>query len=48
MRLAGWAALLIAFSSAAAELKNSDCLECHADKTLTKTNAAGKEVSDKS
>ena len=24
---------------------NSACLECHSDKTLTKTNAAGKEVS---
>jgi len=31
--------------SAAAEIKNSACLECHSDKTLTKTNAAGKEVS---
>jgi formate dehydrogenase gamma subunit len=28
-----------------AELKNSFCLDCHSDKTLTKTNAAGKEVS---
>jgi formate dehydrogenase gamma subunit len=26
-------------------IKNSDCLECHADKTLTKTNAAGREIS---
>ncbi len=26
-------------------MRNSDCLECHSDKTLTKTNAAGKEVS---
>jgi formate dehydrogenase gamma subunit len=26
-------------------IKNSACLECHADKTLTTTNAAGKEVS---
>jgi formate dehydrogenase gamma subunit len=25
----------------AAEIKNSDCLECHSDKTLTATNAAG-------
>jgi formate dehydrogenase gamma subunit len=25
----------------AAEIKNSDCLECHSDKTLTSTNAAG-------
>jgi formate dehydrogenase gamma subunit len=31
--------------SAAEPIKNSACLECHADKTLTKTNAAGKEVS---
>ncbi len=29
----------------AAEIKNSDCLECHSDKTLNKTNAAGKEIS---
>ena len=27
-----------------AGLKDSDCLECHSDKTLTKTNAAGKEI----
>jgi formate dehydrogenase gamma subunit len=27
------------------QIKNSVCLECHADKTLAKTNAAGKEVS---
>jgi formate dehydrogenase gamma subunit len=25
----------------AAEIKNSDCLDCHGDKTLTSTNAAG-------
>jgi formate dehydrogenase gamma subunit len=31
--------------AAAAEIKNSACMECHSDKTLTKTNAAGKEVS---
>ena len=29
----------------AEEIKNSACLECHGDKTLTTTNAAGKEVS---
>ncbi|HSU54386.1 MAG TPA: cytochrome b/b6 domain-containing protein [Candidatus Dormibacteraeota bacterium] len=29
----------------AAEIKNSFCLDCHSDKTLTTTNAAGKEVS---
>ncbi len=27
-----------------AGLKNSDCLECHADKTLYKTNSAGKGI----
>jgi formate dehydrogenase gamma subunit len=32
------------FSTLAA-LKDSDCLECHSDKTLTKTNANGKEIS---
>ena len=26
-------------------IKNSACLDCHGDKTLTKTNAAGKEIS---
>ena len=26
-------------------MKDSDCLDCHADKTLSKTNTAGKEVS---
>jgi formate dehydrogenase gamma subunit len=31
--------------SAPAEIKNSACLECHGDKTLTTTNAAGKEIS---
>ena len=31
--------------SAAEPIKNSACLDCHGDKTLTKTNAAGKEVS---
>src|ERR1039457_2150239 len=44
------AATILAFNdlleAAAAEpIKNSACLDCHADKTLTKTNAAGKEVS---
>lgn len=29
----------------ATALKDSDCLECHSDKTLTRTNAAGKELS---
>jgi formate dehydrogenase gamma subunit len=41
-----WAALLISLQlTASAGLKNSDCLDCHSDKTLSKTNAAGKEVS---
>lgn len=31
--------------TASAGLRNSDCLDCHSDKTLTKTNAAGKEIS---
>jgi len=31
--------------SADAEIKNSDCLDCHSDKTLSKTNANGKEIS---
>jgi formate dehydrogenase gamma subunit len=29
----------------AAALKDGDCLDCHADQTLTKTNAAGKVIS---
>ncbi|TAL04584.1 MAG: hypothetical protein EPO07_04915, partial [Verrucomicrobia bacterium] len=41
-----WAALGIALQlPAVAGLKDSDCLECHSDKTLTKTNALGKEIS---
>jgi formate dehydrogenase gamma subunit len=35
------AGLLGATASTAADIKNSDCLECHSDKTLTSTNAAG-------
>jgi formate dehydrogenase gamma subunit len=31
----------MALSLSAAQIKNSDCLECHSDKTLTSTNAAG-------
>ncbi len=39
--------LLLVLSSAfpAEPIKNSACLDCHSDKTLSKTNAAGKEVS---
>ena len=33
------------FASAATELTDRFCLDCHADKTLTKTTASGKEVS---
>jgi formate dehydrogenase gamma subunit len=29
----------------AEEIKNSACMECHSDKTLTRTNSAGREVS---
>jgi formate dehydrogenase gamma subunit len=36
---------LVATTSAAEPIKNSACLDCHGDKTLTKTNAAGKDVS---
>src|ERR1051325_5962364 len=30
---------------AAAPLKDSDCLDCHSDKTLYRTNSAGKAIS---
>ena len=36
---------LLAAASAAEPIKNSACLDCHGDKTLTKTNTAGKEIS---
>ncbi|MGD0413582.1 MAG: hypothetical protein ABSC18_17980, partial [Verrucomicrobiota bacterium] len=39
------AGLLAPTALTAAEIKNSDCLECHSDKTLTTTNAAGRTVS---
>jgi formate dehydrogenase gamma subunit len=35
------AGLLGATALTAADIKNSECLECHSDKTLTSTNAAG-------
>ncbi len=45
----GLAALLAAWAVPAAPApkppSNSDCLECHGDRTLSKTNAAGKAVS---
>src|SRR5690349_21285707 len=44
--VAALAILGVARSSLLAEqIKDSSCLDCHADKTLSKTNAAGKEVS---
>ena len=36
---------LVSEASAANAIKNSACLDCHADQTLTKTNAAGKALS---
>lgn len=33
------------FSSPAAALKDNDCLDCHGDATLAKTNAAGRAIS---
>src|SRR6185436_11242597 len=38
-------ALLALRLPAWAGMANDDCLQCHSDKTLTKTNAAGKEIS---
>ncbi len=38
-----WLSLGSSFGAEA--IKNSACLDCHSDKTLTKTNAAGKEIS---
>jgi formate dehydrogenase gamma subunit len=32
-------------SPASGAISNSDCLDCHSDKTLIKTNAAGREIS---
>jgi len=34
-----------AFAAADPVLKDSDCLDCHSDKTLSRTNAAGKTIS---
>src|SRR4051794_33194521 len=50
----GFIALSVALSSGAAiatssargvPISNSSCMECHGDKSLTTTNAAGKEIS---
>ncbi len=35
----------IPFLVSAAPLKDSDCLDCHSDQTLSKTNRAGKQIS---
>jgi formate dehydrogenase gamma subunit len=44
--MAALASLLIgAAVLSAAEISNSDCLDCHSDKTLTATNAAGRTIS---
>ena len=43
--LLAWCSLGLQPALAADKSPNSACLECHSDKTLTKTNAAGKEVS---
>ena len=40
-----WLSACLPVRLAADKSPNSACLECHSDKTLTKTNAAGKEVS---
>src|ERR1051325_2320355 len=40
----GLGVLLCALNSFAA-IKDADCLECHSDKTLAKTNSAGKAIS---
>jgi cytochrome b subunit of formate dehydrogenase len=45
LALLAWCALGLLSALAADKSPNSACLECHSDKTLTKTNAAGKEVS---
>ncbi len=40
----GWA-VLISGPLCAQPIPDADCLECHSDDTLTKTNAAGREIS---
>lgn len=44
-----WLALLLALTfrpiSTAAALKDSDCLDCHSDQTLFRTNTAGRQIS---
>ena len=46
LRFRAGAALSLLLSGAAlAGLKDADCLECHSDNTLVKTNAAGRAIS---
>ncbi len=44
-RLSVFSLLLFLAISATAGVKNSDCLDCHGDNTLFKTNSAGKAIS---
>lgn len=44
-RILGILTLFILSRAFGAEIENSACLDCHSDKTLTITNAAGREVS---
>jgi formate dehydrogenase gamma subunit len=48
LQMVAWVFLISGFARpelAAQEIKNSACLECHSDKTLYRTNAAGKGIS---
>ena len=44
-RLVSFTIFVVMTASAFAGLKNSDCLDCHGDETLFKTNSAGKAIS---
>ena len=44
-RLVSFTIFVVMTASAFAGLKNSDCLDCHGDDTLFKTNSAGKAIS---
>ncbi len=44
-RLVSFTIFVVMTASAFAGLKNSDCLDCHGDNTLFKTNSAGKAIS---
>lgn len=45
LAMAGALFIFASVADATTAIKNSDCLECHGDKTLTKTGPDGKEVS---